>query len=176
MTCPRSEVVEKGVVGIYHCVTRCVRRAFLCGRDKYSGKSFEHRREWIRARLSTLVKLFAIEVIAYAVMSNHLHSIIKIRPDIAKDWTDEEVARRWLMLFPHRRKKDGTPQKPNEQEIKAITIQPELVELYRERLSDVSWFNRCLNENIAKRANYEDQCKGRFWEGRFKCQRIYDVL
>ena len=175
MTYARSEVVEKGAVATYHCIARCVRRAFLCGQDEYSGKSFEHRREWVRSRLSFLAELFAIDVIAYAVMSNHLHSVIKVRPDVAKEWSSEEVARRWLTLFPHRRKRDGTPEKPNEDEITAIVIQKELVTLYRERLSDVSWFNRCLNENIAKRANYEDRCKGRFWEGRFKCQRIYDV-
>ena len=175
MTYARSEVVEKGVVATYHCIARCVRRAFLCGEDEFSGKSFEHRREWIRSRLSCLAEIFAVEVIAYSVMSNHLHSVIKVRPDLTKSWTNEEVAKRWLTLFPRHRKKDGTPKKPTEVEIVAITVQKELVELYRERLSDISWFNRCLNENIAKRANFEDRCKGRFWEGRFKCQRIYDV-
>ena len=175
MTYARSEIVEKGTVGVYHCVSRCVRRAFLCGNDKLSGKSFEHRREWIRGRLSLLVDLFAVEVIAYAAMSNHLHSVIKVRPDRASNWSDKEVAQRWRTLFPFRRTDDGYPEEPNKVEIDAIVGQKKLVALYRERLSDVSWFNRCLNENIAKRANREDECKGRFWEGRFKCQRIFDV-
>ncbi|HQH29075.1 MAG TPA: hypothetical protein PLP17_16900, partial [Oligoflexia bacterium] len=161
MTCARREIVEVDKVGVYHCVTRCVRRAFLCGKDSLTGKSFEHRREWIRARLSTLSGIFAVEVAAYAVMSNHLHSVIKIRPDLAKEWPDEEVARRWRLLFPLRRKKDGSPAEPIELEIAAITRQDDLVALYRKRLADLSWFNRCLNENIAKRANYEDHCTGR---------------
>ena len=171
----RKDIVDTKEVGVYHCVSRCVRRAFLCGWDAYSKKSFEHRREWIRHRLATLVEIFAIEVIAYAVMSNHVHDLIRSRLDLALLWSDEEVATRWRMLFPKRRSKSGAPAKPNEEEILAITSQKKLVATYRERLSSISWFHRCLNENIAKRANYEDDCTGRFWEGRFKCQRIYDI-
>ena len=171
---PRSDIVAPDVVATYHCVARCVRRAFLCGKDEVSGKSFDHRREWIRRRLSQLSELFAVEVIAYAAMSNHLHSLIRVRPDTAKGWGAEEVAWRWRTLFPLRYE-HGKPCKPNEQEIRAIAGQRDKVKLYRERLSSVSWFNRCLNEHIARRANSEDDCTGRFWEGRFKCQRVYDV-
>jgi len=78
-------------MGVYHCISRCVRRAFLCGLDSYTGKNYEHRREWVQSRLK-----------------------------------------------------------------------------------DLSWFMRCLNESLAKRANREDRCTGRFWEGRFKCQRLMD--
>ncbi len=171
----RSEIYDPNEVGIYHCVSRCVRRAFLCGEDALSGKSFEHRREWIRARLKLLVDIFAVEVIAYAVMSNHLHSVIRNRPDTATSWNAEEVATRWRKLFPLRRDKDGKAMKPSKEEIAAITMDKMKVELYRSRLSDISWFNRCMNENIAKRANAEDRCTGRFWEGRFQCQRVYDI-
>ncbi len=174
MTYARSDIVEEGEVGVYHCVSRCVRRAFLCGKDSVSGQSFEHRRLWIRTRLSTLVELFAVEVVAYAVMSNHLHSLVRVRPDHAKEWSSEEVARRWRLLFPLRRLK-GVPAKPNEEEIAALVMQPQKIALYRARLSSLSWFNRCLNEHIARRANAEDECKGRFWEGRFKCQRVFDL-
>ena len=174
MTNARSEIVDNEEVGIYHCVSRCVRRAYLCGHDSVSGRSFEHRRLWIRGRLSFLTEIFAIEVVAYAVMSNHLHSLIRIRPDVAGEWSAEEVARRWRLLFPLRRVK-GAPAKPNEAEIEALVHQPKKIALYRERLSSVSWFNRCLNEKIARQANAEDECKGRFWEGRFKCQRVYDL-
>lgn len=174
MTCARRDIVDRQEVGVYHCISRCVRRAFLCGVDALSGKSFEHRREWIRARLSALVEVFAVEVIAYAAMNNHLHSVLRTRPDIAREWSDEEVARRWRMLFP-RRRVGGIPAMPTEEEIAEIVSTPERVALYRERLSCISWFNRCLNENIARRANAEDECKGRFWEGRFKCQRVCDV-
>ncbi len=175
MTYARSDIYDPEDVGVYHCVSRCVRRAYLCGEDELTGKSFEHRREWIRSRLKVLVDIFAIEVIAYAVMSNHLHAVIRNRPDEAKGWEDKEVARRWRLLFPLRRDLKGMPMKPNSAEISAITMDKKKVELYRTRLSDISWFNRCMNENIARRANAEDECTGRFWEGRFKCQRVYDL-
>ncbi len=173
MTCPRSEIVDPTEIGTYHCVTRCVRRAFLCGKDAHSGRSFEHRREWIRSRLSKLTEIFAIEVAAYAVMHNHLHTIIRIRPDIAVSWSAEEVAARWRRLFPIA-DLDSNPEQ-YEMELALIVSQPEKVEMYRKRLCCISWLNRCLNENIARRANAEDECTGRFWEGRFKCQRVDDV-
>ena len=174
MTSPRGEIVDPKQVGIYHCVSRCVRRAFLCGQDPLSGKSFDHRRKWIRSRLRTLVDIFAIEVVAYAVMSNHLHSVLRTRPDIVRGWSDEEVAIRWRNLYPRRRVK-GKPATPSKEEIEAILSQPELVVEYRKRLSSLSWFNGRLNEVIARMSNREDECKGRFWEGRFKCQRVYDL-
>ena len=100
MATPRSEVVQEGVDGLYHCFTRCVRHAFLCGYDQYSGRSYEHRREWIYSKLKGLAASFAVEVLAYAVMSNHLHVVLRTRPDWVDGWSDEEVARRWLTIFP----------------------------------------------------------------------------
>ncbi len=174
MAYARSEVYNPEEVGVYHCVSRCVRRAFLCGKDTVTKISYEHRREWIRERLKSLVDIFAIDVIAYAVMNNHLHCLIRNRPDIAEKWSDREVAKRWRMLFPFRRV-NGVAEAPNQKEIDAICSNKKLVKLYRQRLSDISWFNRCMNENIARRANAEDRCKGRFWEGRFHCQRVFDI-
>ncbi len=175
MTYARSEIYDPDEVGVYHCVSRCVRRAFLCGRDTLSKKSYEHRRVWIRDRLKLLVDIFAIEVVAYAVMSNHLHCVIRNRPDLVEDWDAKEVAERWRKLFPLRRDKNGAAAKPSKEEIAAIANDEKKVLLYRRRLSDISWFNRCMNENIARRANKEDDCTGRFWEGRFSCQRVFEV-
>ena len=104
---------------------------------------------------------------------NHLHTLLTIRPDVAKSWTPHEVARRWRLLFPRFQK--DVQQADAERDIEEIAASPMLVELYRERLCSISWFHRCLNEYIARLANQEDGCTGRFWEGRFKCQRVKDA-
>ncbi|MFH1135951.1 MAG: hypothetical protein V1816_07680 [Pseudomonadota bacterium] len=172
MASARRETIVEGEEGVFHCIARCVRRAFLCGHDPYTGQSFEHRKTWVRERLKFLASIFAIEVCAYAVMSNHLHTVIRTRPDWAKGWTDEEAARRWLTLFPPRDEK-GIPCQVTEKMVMALSLDDGVGEI-RVRLGSVSWLMRCLNETIARRANKEDGCTGRFWEGRFKCQALLD--
>jgi hypothetical protein len=98
----RAEVVVEDEVGVYHCIQRVVRRAFLCGVDSVTGNSFDHRRDWGRDRLESLAGLFSIEIAAFAVMSNHVHVILRNRPDVVATWSNEDVARRWLTLFPGR--------------------------------------------------------------------------
>ena len=100
MAIARSGVVTEGAKGVFHCISRCVRRAFLCGEDPYSGQSYEHRREWIRARLEFLATFFAIEVCGYAVMSNHVHLVLRTRPDWVEEWDERDIAERWLSIFP----------------------------------------------------------------------------
>jgi hypothetical protein len=175
MTMARAELIDHETPGIFHCVSRCVRRCFLCGWDSYSSKDYEHRRQWVRDRLEELARSFAVDVLAYAVMNTHGHEVLRNRPDLAAAWEDEEVAMRWLRIFPKRSPIDGAPlAEPEESEIQAIVHNRRRVEVLRWRLSDISWFMRALNEWIARRANREDGCKGRFWEGRFKCQRLLD--
>ena len=65
----------------FHLVSRCVRRAFLCGKDKYSGKRYDHRKRWLKKRLFELSELFYVDLYGYAIMSNHYHLIIQTRPD-----------------------------------------------------------------------------------------------
>ena len=170
----RSQIVEPAAVGIYHCVNRCVRRAFLCGEDAHAGRSFEHRREWIRQRLETLAGLFAVEVLGFCVMANPIHVILRIRPDLAGQWDDETVARRWWQLCPQRRDDRGEPLPPEAHDLRALMADPVFLAERRRRLACLSWFMRCLSEPIARRANREDGCTGRFWEGRFKSQALLD--
>jgi REP element-mobilizing transposase RayT len=174
MAIARSEVVIDGVEAVYHCISRCVRRAFLCGTDTYSGKNYEHRKEWIRLRIQELTAGYAIEVSAYAVMSNHLHVVLRTRPDWVDSWTDQEVAIRWLKMFSRSRMVEHKDAPPSDSEIKRLTDHAERMTEIRSRLSSVSWFMRSLNEHVARLANREDGCKGRFWEGRFKCQALLD--
>jgi len=161
MTLPRSALVSLDSTPYYHCVGRCVRRAFLCGVDQYSGRSFEHRRGWIVERLAVLSSLFAIDVAAYAVMSNHYHVVLKINADLAASWSFDEVLERWCRLFsghPLVQRYLASPAMSSA-ELEKLA---EFVELYRSRLADLSWFMRCLNESIARMANEEDGCTGRY--------------
>jgi len=173
MTRPRSTLVSLESTPYYHCAARCVRRAFLCGQDHVSGRSFEHRRQWIVDRLAELAGIFAIDICAYAVMSNHYHVVVRLDAGRAQGWSDQEVLRRWQRLF-------SLP--PLAAETYACVTRDEAVRArvaewvpeWRRRLVDLSWFMRCLNEHIARRANAEDNCTGRFWEGRFKSQALLD--
>lgn len=67
MAYPRSQLVSDEEPGFFHCMTRCVRLAFLCGVDAQSGKNFEHRRQWIEDRILKLADSFAVSVYASAV-------------------------------------------------------------------------------------------------------------
>jgi REP element-mobilizing transposase RayT len=174
MALPRSKYVQEGEVGVYHCFSRCVRRAFLCGFDTLTGRDFSHRKAWIVDRLRYLAAIFAVEVCAYAILATHYHSLLRTRPDIVATWSDREVATRWLTLFPGRRIPKGVPTSPTEEEISALADCPERIAELRKRLCNLSWFMAQLNETIARDANKEDHVKGRFWEGRFKCQKLLD--
>ena len=174
MALPRSRYVHEGQEGVYHCFSRCVRRAFLYGFDAVTGRDFSHRKAWLVDRLRHLAAVFAIEVCAYAVMLNHWHAILRTRPDIVATWTDREVATRWLTLFPRHRNVDGSANPPTEEDICVLTGCPERIAVLRRRLCSLSWFMGRMNEFMARAANREDEVKGRFWEGRFKCQALLD--
>ena len=157
----------------YHCVSRCVRRAFLCGADKQTGQSYEHRRGWVEDRLLFLGSVFAIDICAYAVMSNHTHIVLHVDKEEAQSWNFKQVLTRYHKLhkgtlLTHKYLSDN-PLTPAEQ----LTLE-NTVTIYRKRLYDISWFMRELNEYIAREANKEDKCTGRFWEGRFKSQALLD--
>ncbi|MEM9072619.1 MAG: transposase [Myxococcota bacterium] len=161
----RSERLDVESTPYYHLMSRCVRRAFLCGKDPETGKDFEYRREWVEDRLFELAAIFAVDLHAYAVMSNHLHIVVRVDKERAEAWSDQEVIRRYGKLF--RFKAAEVASLPaREQKVR--------VALWRERLWSLSWLMRCLNESIARRANAEEDCKGRFWEGRFTCQPLLD--
>ena len=106
----RCDIVDEDRVGVYHCIARCVRRAFLCGTDSYTGRDYGHRKAWVLDRLRQLAGLFGVEVCDYAIMSNHLHtthwpgdprvrssitrsacSCRTVDARVAVDWTGREI-------------------------------------------------------------------------------------
>ncbi|WP_391570515.1 transposase, partial [Shewanella algae] len=170
---PRYAQVSLEDTPFYHCISRCVRRAFLCGVDDYSGKSYEHRRDWVESRLLELAAVFAIDLCAYAVMSNHLHLVLRVDLKTATEWTLEQVLQRWHLLYSGTLLSQRFLRGETLSDIEYLTLQ-QTTEVYRQRLMDISWFMRALNEPIARQANREDGCSGRFWEGRFKSQALLD--
>ncbi|MGP1782610.1 transposase, partial [Shewanella frigidimarina] len=84
----RSTLISLEDTPYYHCCSRVVRRAYLCGDDKYTGKNYDHRRGWVESQILKLTEVFAIDVAAYAVMSNHLHVVLYIDLETVNTWTD----------------------------------------------------------------------------------------
>jgi len=170
---PRKSLVSLDATPYYHCVSRCVRHAFLCGEDALTGQSFEHRRQWIEDRLLELAGIFAIDIAAYAVMSNHYHVVLHINRSQALAWSALEVIEHWHRLFKGSLLSQRYYQGEHlcNAEYNALSKQ---VAQWRDRLMSISWFMRCANEPIAREANHEDAVTGRFWEGRFKSQALLD--
>ncbi len=168
---PRNKQIALSETPFYHLTYRCVRRSFLCG--EIDGCNFEHRREWIVERLRLLTNMFAIDVASYAIMMNHYHILVRVDVAKAATWPVAEIFERWSLLF-------QVPETIKQYlaghlvEVADIQVAEKMIEIYRERLTSISWFMRCLNENIARLANVEDKCSGRFWEGRFKSQAVLD--
>jgi len=170
---PRAQQVSLEDTPYYHCIARCVRRAYLCGEDSVTGRNFDHRKKWLVLRIKQLASIFAIDVCAYAVMSNHYHLVLHVDQEKAKQWSDEDVIKNWTSLFPANGKLIETIYLNRHSKAAQKQLDRKLAE-WRERLTDLSWFMRCLNESIARQANREDECTGRFWEGRFKSQALLD--
>lgn len=165
MTIARSELIDREKGGYHHVVMRCVRRAWLCGKDPLTGRDHSHRKAWVERRMLELAEVFAVRIHAYAVMSNHYHMEVEYSPREVDALTGEEVARRWLRAYPPRRAANL------ELAVSALVEDPERIEVLRSRLGDLSWYMRCLNWQIARRANREDGCTGKFWEGRYYSSR-----
>jgi REP element-mobilizing transposase RayT len=173
MTRARRELVHLETTPYYHCICRCVRRAFLCGQDALSGRNYEHRRGWVLERLRELQSVYTVDICAYAVMSNHYHLVVRLDRAQALGLSDEAVMTRWERLFSlpvlvARHRAGQTTTEAEREQAQG------LIARWRERLCDLSWFMRSLNEHLARWANEEDGCKGRFWEGRFKSQALLD--
>jgi REP element-mobilizing transposase RayT len=169
---PRKSLVSLNDTPYYHVIARCVRRAWLWGVDEYAGKDYSHRKAWVLERLAQLTSIFAIDICAYAVMRNHYHLVLYVDQLRAHELSEREVVHRWTQLY-------GIP-RPMVRYLEGESGEAEtdlarsMISLWRARLYDISWFMKCLNEHLARRANAEDQCTGKFWEGRFKSQALVD--
>jgi len=173
MTRARHQLIDLSATSYYHVINRCVRRSFLCGDDPYTKRNYDHRRQWLIDRIKLLSSIFSINIAAYAIMSNHYHLVLQVDKVHADLWPMDEVIEHWYRLY------NGHPIVDDylagrDMSIVKLRKVEEYAELWRERLYDISWFMKCLNEHISREANKEDRCTGKFWEGRFKSQALLD--
>jgi REP element-mobilizing transposase RayT len=167
MTMARAQLIDLTVTRWYHCMSRCVRGAFLLGDQEHN------RKEWIDNRIEELTGVFAVAVGGFSVMDNHLHLLLRVDPDVAAGWSDEEVVRRWGRLVP-----------PRDKARQALPVTDDWVQwrlkdaawisTTRERLQSVSWFMKYLKEPLSRMANQQDKTRGAFFASRFKSVAILD--
>src|SRR6202453_5009784 len=167
MAIARSKLVDVSVARWYHCVSRCVRKAFLLGEGD------GNRKQWLEKRLEELGEIFAVALGGFSLMDNHLHVLLRLDPAVARTWSDDEVVRRWGRLFPPR-DKSRQPIPLPEQWIQERLDDAPWIAKTRERLHSLSWFMKCLKEPLSRLANCQDKTRGAFFEGRFKSVAVVD--
>ncbi|TVR42921.1 MAG: transposase [Planctomycetota bacterium] len=169
---PRERQFDPAAPPWLHCISRCVRRALLCG------EGYEHRKAWIERRLALLARHFAVQIGAYAIMSNHLHLVLRPRPQAALELSDDQVLRAWWALRENE-DLDADPVRASSPEVRGmlegVAKENGFIERWRGRLGSVSWFMKAIKEPLSRMANREDDCTGAFWEGRFRSVPLLDT-
>ena len=154
---PREQQFDPNNPPWIHCISRCVRGAFLCG------EGLEHRKDWIEKRLALLAKYCAVQIGAYAIMSNHLHIVLQPRPQDAADLSDDQVLKAWWALRDNE-DLDADPLRANDPQVQAILAkmaeQNGFINRWRKRLGNLSWFMKAIKEPLSRIANKEDKCTG----------------
>jgi hypothetical protein len=140
-----------------------------------TGRDNTQRREWIHRLEMQLASLFAVDVGFHTELGNHLHLIVRTRPDVVPHWSDEEVTRRWLIIAKLKRLPREELPVPTQHEIEQEMRKPGRIQVLRERLSDLSWFAGTLEENISRQVNADQGTHGRVWEERFQCRELVDI-
>lgn len=169
MTQARKQKVDITRTHYYHCYSRCVRQSYLCGIDELTQTDYSHRKAWIVDRIKLAADAFAIKVCAYAVMSNHYHVVLEVRPEISAAWDEDTVLLQWSKLYATDAKATASLKAAG-----AVGLYEKRLQKIRSHLGDISWFMKSINEWIARRANRDDEKRGRFWDGRFGSQALLD--
>ncbi len=167
MTRARKDLIDPTKAGTYHLITRCVRRERLLDRGE--------RKAWLCRGLANWLSHMGIDLLAYAVMGNHLHLVIRLRPDVVADWSAAEVALHALAILPVRSGPGLEPLRVTPAVKERYAANSRWVSQQRARLCSPSWLLRLVKQEIARRANAEDDCTGHFWESRFTSVVLLDL-
>lgn len=171
---PRKDLVREGEVACYHVWSRCVQQIWLCGQDVETGIDYSHRKEWVEKLFEYQTGVFAVDLGAYHVLSNHLHANPCTRPDVAATWSHEEIAWRWKMAWP-RWEAGEWYREPSDREVETVLAKgSEHLETLRCNLSSLSWYMARCKEPVARLANAEAGTSGHMWAERFGCRELTD--
>lgn len=173
MPTPRAQLVSLMDTPWYHCVTRCVRRAWLCGVDPYDGQDYSHRRQWVVDRMNLLTEAYSIEVASYAIMCNHYHLVLRVDCEKADRWSWQEVVKQWHIVYGGNMLSQRFIREEALSTAERKVLQ-KFAEKWRKRLTSISWFMGALNEHVARQSNQEDEVTGKYWEARFHSQALLD--
>ena len=171
---PRSEIIKQDRVGVYHVTTRCVQQMFLLGEDYLTGRDFSYRKEWIITWLKSLADVFLIDVCAFSLLDNHVHLILRNRPDLLASLSDTEVAERLARLYSGDRRLIDLPTHSKQDVLDGFLYNDKLLARKKSDLADISVFMKVWEEAVSRRANQEMKKTGHFWQGRFSSQVLED--
>ena len=169
MASPRTWVAPTGTAGTFHVISRCTRRAWLLHGEH------AHRRDWFCGLAGELLTDFRIDLHAYAVMANHVHLVLRPRPDRVAALSAEQIAEAGHRVMPLRGGADRSALPATSELHQRLAQATPWLSEYRQRLGSLSWFMRCLKQRFAMRANAESDCRGHFWESRFHSVPLLDL-
>lgn len=156
----------------YHVISRCTRQLHILGGDDAQRND---RKAMLLRQLERVATFTAVGVAGFAVMDNHVHLLLKVDSESAREWSPREVARRWLGLHPPR---DGYRRRVDveDEHIEALLADPTLglVASLREKLMSISQFMKEFKQEVTQAINVLEDTIGSVWAGRFKAGRVTD--
>lgn len=177
----RTVVANPNFPATFHITNRCIRQNYLMDDGKPVKGNARKRRQVVINRAKALAAAFAIDILRISIMTNHVHLQIRNRPDLVKLMSDEEVARRYLKIYPgycqatvDATNKEPTP--PTEDDIQKLAQDKKRLREIRSILSSVSRFMQAFNFYISRYFNLVDGTTGAFWESRYKLKLLLDDL
>ena len=144
--------------GCYHCMSRTVNGERLFG---------DREKEIFRKMLWQVADFSGVEVLTYAVMSNHFHVLVRVPEAVGV--SDAELLRRWKVLYPKPTDYETATLREMERTLRdggddAAALRQRLLA----RMGDVSEFMKTLKQRFTIWFNKSRGRYGPLWSDRFK--------